>query len=99
MCTPLDLISPLLDMFIFVYVMDFAYGFMDISLLLFIMLEIIKSMQRKLRKTFSTISTKDLCERSINQYLGFITFLVNNLLTIIDLIYSRTTKKNHEHPT
>ena len=38
MCTPLDFIFLFLDMFIFVYVMDFAYSFMDISLLLFILI-------------------------------------------------------------
>ena len=38
MCTPLDPISLFLDMFTSIYVMDFSYAFMDISLLLIIII-------------------------------------------------------------
>ena len=40
---------------------------------------------KKKKKNFM-ISTKDPCERSINQHLWLITFLANNLLAIINLI-------------
>ena len=41
---------------------------------------------KKKKKNFSTIFIKDLCERIINQRLGFITFLTNNLLAVTNLI-------------